>query len=341
MFKKRNASLLLYVLCMIVFLSSLMVFVFQYTAAQLKIKASASMLRELRSDAYNALNVAIAGIEEYRFLDKGIFSLDQGFANILSDRNFELPSGNTIEISIEDETGKLPLIAMSSEMLVAFFVTMGVDENTSQTLTDCLLDWTDSDPFMRIKGAEDNEYSDGVPKPPNRPMRDFSELRWIKNFDKYFFEEDGTPNENYKIFVENISLEEYESVNINSTTEFVLRTICEHKKERYDERTLDVIKGIGVSVEEGVTWLKSFAELTNRGITIPTTMGAFESSFLRINIKVTRGIASYHLSALYGQIPRSSNSSVSTTRQRGQGAGNVQSSGAEVLRISEYTVNCY
>jgi len=341
MFKRRKASLLLYVLCMIVFLSAIMVSVFQYASAQLKIKSSASMLGELRADAYNALNVAIAGIEEYKFIDGGLYSIDQGFGNLLSDRNFELPSGNTIEITVEDESGKIPLVNMSEEMLIAFFVTMNFDENTAQTLTDCLLDWTDADSGVRLKGAEDEEYAPGLPNPPNRNLRDYSELRWIKNFDKYFFNEDASPNEFYKIFVENISLEEYQFININSANEFTLKTVYECNKERYDERTLDAIKGIGVNVEDGITWLKSFTDLSNRGVNMPTKACACEIALLRINIKVTRGIAIYHLSAMYGVMPNASNATTTTTRQRGRGAGAGQTSGAQVLRISEYTVNCY
>lgn len=144
-----------------------------------------------------------------------------------------------IEVSVEifDESGKLSLTRTSESRWRLFFEEMGFEENEQRILTDSLLDWMDSDDEARPYGAETEFYSQRDPpyRAANRPLRDFKELRLIQGFDVLFFEENGTPNENFNTFRNAVSLFSVSPVNLNSANRLVLETLAEEQGFDVDE----------------------------------------------------------------------------------------------------------
>jgi hypothetical protein len=58
----------------------------------------------------------------------------------------------------------------------------GLKLQDSQILIDCLLDWVDQDPLMRLNGAETKSY--GIPGYPfNRPFRTIDEMALVRGMD--------------------------------------------------------------------------------------------------------------------------------------------------------------
>ncbi len=347
----KRASLLVYVLGMMALLSAMFVLVFDKVKSSVAPKACDLENAQLRIDAYNALNAAIAVIEEYRYLDGGIFAAEQGWDLPLSENRIEFLSENKVLVSVSDESAKLSLPNANAEILSALFQTMDIPESDAIELADCFMDWVDSDSNPRLKGAETDDYDRNAPKPPNRNIRDFYELRFIKNFDKYFFDENGRENDNYKLFVQNTSLELFEKINVNTASAFIIESFYKKQDKELDASVIDAIKGVGVSVENGITWVRNFSDLQNRGVEFLSNGFACESSLLKISVKVSRGAAFFELCAYYGEEPKSSMSQTSTkrnSRTKGGSSGSRRRSGnsnskvgAKILRISEYSSECY
>ena len=69
-----------------------------------------------------------------------------------------LPEGMRVQLTIEDESGKVDLNSAPAAMLQSLFFEVGLDEDQSLQLTNAILDWRDADEFTRANGAEDLEY---------------------------------------------------------------------------------------------------------------------------------------------------------------------------------------
>ncbi len=88
-----------------------------------------------------------------------------------------LGRGTWCRVTVEDAAGKLDLNRAPREMLLALL--------GSDSLTDALLDWRDSDDAPRQHGAEAEWYrSQGRRGPRNGPLADVGELEFVRGFDR-------------------------------------------------------------------------------------------------------------------------------------------------------------
>ena len=69
-----------------------------------------------------------------------------------------IPEGIRVQLSIEDESGKIDLNSAPAAILQSLFLEVGMNDDQSLALTNAILDWRDSDEFTRALGAEDSEY---------------------------------------------------------------------------------------------------------------------------------------------------------------------------------------
>ena len=69
-----------------------------------------------------------------------------------------LPEGIRVQLSIEDEAGKIDLNSAPAVVIQSLFLEVGLDEDQSLSLTNAILDWRDEDEFTRANGAEDVDY---------------------------------------------------------------------------------------------------------------------------------------------------------------------------------------
>jgi hypothetical protein len=173
------------------------------------------------------------GLAEDRFFlldetDDPAGSLPEGFAEMAV---LELPPGLQGRVRIMDESGKLSLTGTSEERWKHFFEAMGFEESERDILTDSLLDWIDRDDVARPHGAETEFYQQRDPpyRAPNRPLRDWQELRLIQGFESLFFDEEGIPNENFQLFRQSVSLHHRGEVNFNTAPALVLEALGEEQ----------------------------------------------------------------------------------------------------------------
>jgi general secretion pathway protein K len=90
-------------------------------------------------------------------------------------------AGAEIDVSIQDELGKIDLNAASEQTLRALFVAAGASESEAERLTDTLADWRDADDEAHPKGAERAAYEAQGYRygPRNGPLESVAELEQI------------------------------------------------------------------------------------------------------------------------------------------------------------------
>ena len=317
----RRASALAFVLGIVFIASILSVYLIEYSVAELKPRASSAYERSLRMDAYSALNAAVAVLEEYYEIDGGIYAASQGWEYPLADGRVELPRGGEMQVKITDESSKIPLLKLTSEELVSIFEEMQFSTSIAQTLAECILDWSDSDDSARLNGAERDDYDDDEAFPPNRAIRNLSELKYIKNVRDYFFDENGLPNEYYKAFSEIVSAEDFDKVNLNSASPQVLNMLLVIDGKTYDPALYDAIRGKIGSIEDGIVWIKNSTEALNRGASeVPSKHVGCQPALLKIEVTIKRGSGEYYLCGYYAE-----DSEDSSSQSKDKNSSNSQS----------------
>lgn len=66
--------------------------------------------------------------------------------------------GNTLEIAIDDESGKVDINAADATTLQQMFQLAGSDEESARRLAAAIIDWRDPDDLAQAEGAEDADY---------------------------------------------------------------------------------------------------------------------------------------------------------------------------------------
>jgi general secretion pathway protein K len=86
-----------------------------------------------------------------------------------------------IEVSVQNESGKVGLNAASEEGLRGLFQAIGLDDGSSAALAGAIADWRDPDDLRRPDGAEAADYRKaGLPYGPgNRRFIEVGELRQV------------------------------------------------------------------------------------------------------------------------------------------------------------------
>ena len=88
-----------------------------------------------------------------------------------------------IDVEVVGEDGRLNMNALlqreDRDTLFRVFGYWGLDPQQSGSLFDALLDWTDGDDFVRVRGAESRQYNrPGIPF--NRPFRSIEEIALVQ-----------------------------------------------------------------------------------------------------------------------------------------------------------------
>lgn len=213
-----------------------------------------------------------------------------------------LPPGLEARVRLYDESGKLPLTGTTEERWNLFFEEMGFEESEGKKLTESLLDWMDADDEERENGAETSTYAQEDPpyRAPNRPLRDFEELRLVEGFRELFFDESGIPNDNFLTFRRNVSLHHTGPVNLNTASELILETLAEEQGFEADN-VLDFLAGsdLEFGTEDDRILRPGLSEenLPKDGEGDPIAAGP-PIRYLTAEIAVSSGQAVYYLNAV-------------------------------------------
>lgn len=283
---KRDGSVLIAVLAIILLLSFLVTRFMQEAVEDLEYRALFNEPSDARSFAYSMLEVALANVQEVALIDDGkLHAPEQGWSNPINYAGIAIPNGWEVDISITDEGGKLPLNTMNEEMLNRLLEEkLDIDFGTARELSSTLLDWIDTDDSRRLNGAESEDYLSKRPgyKAANGPLQSLGELRYLETWDEEFFDENGYPNELYTQLSQLVSVMNTGAININAAPQEVLEVLA--LQDGFQEETL--FDGLDEP------YLKSTPESVN------AQNGGVEVGLLRVTVRLYRGDSPFTLTAL-------------------------------------------
>jgi hypothetical protein len=299
---RRRGSVLLIVLVTLVFATSALLLFIDKAGTDLIVEIRQADAARLRLEAYSALETSLAVLEDFRESCEGLHSPAEGWANPLEFAGYEPQEGNTVEVTVEDESGKLPLPAVKPEMMVALLKYWGLPQTDAERVADSYFGWARKDYTPTAIGAPTVEDYEATPLPflpPGRSLRSFSELAAIEGVRQAFFDEEtGLPNELYGKFTATFSLYRYDAPNFNGNRlePLVAQEILD---EQQVARVQDYIGGVGAYLTQGPGLFRNGRAVAAVAGIEPTRLGyGYEVKALRITVTVRRELASFRLSVV-------------------------------------------
>ena len=283
---RQSGSVLIAVLGIIFLLSALIVQFMDEAVRELEYRSLFNEPPELRSTAFSVLETSLAVIHEVALINDGkLYAPEQGWGDPLAYADLPLPDGWEVEVSIRDESAKLPINTMEAEALNRLLEeSLDFDFGTARELSSTLLDWIDADDDRRLNGAESNEYLSRDPpyRAANGPLQSLRELRLLEVWDELFFDADGQPNAAFRRLASLVSVLNAQRVNLNSAPRPLIDLLA--LSDGYDgDRIFD-------GLEE--PYLTAPPPAAN------TRLSGVEINLLRVDVTVRRGNIPFTLSAL-------------------------------------------
>ncbi len=288
------------VLVTIVFATAALTIFMERASTDLLIEVKAADADRLRLEAYSALETTLAVLNDFQIVGQGLRSPAEGWEDPLDFANYEPGEGRKIEISFEDESGKLSLPNANASVFVPLFTSWGLSQTDAEKLSDALLGWMKKDHLPTSSSAPTaDDYDRGeLPfEPPARSLRSFGELATIEYARELFFDDAGLPTELYHRFVSTFSLYKFKKTNANAAGEGVLSALNADDPET-QRRIREYLSRQG-EFSAGRGYFKNAQDLSGVvGAESPLSKLDTKISALRIHLHVTEGQSNYRLSVL-------------------------------------------
>jgi hypothetical protein len=293
-----RSSVLVLVLVTMVFTAAALSLFVEKAGNDLLVEVRQADSRRLRQEAFSALEVTLAVLEDFRQADSGLRSTAEGWGDPLAWAGWTPSEGRTVEVTFQDESGKIPLSHIDLPTLTNLFVYWQMVPEDAQKLADAILGWMQQGYIYST--ALNTDYADAeVPyAEPGRPMRSFSELAAVDVAKEAFFDENGLPNANFLRFVNDCSLFTYSQPDVNGANADVMAAVGQYTDSQ-QQHISDYTNGTGQFASQGQQWfqntttLSSVAGLGGNAAPFGTTISA-----LRVIITVHDGKSQYRLSAV-------------------------------------------
>jgi general secretion pathway protein K len=311
---RKKGSITVLVLVFVVMLTFIVVAFLEEATSKIKYYGLFHNRDDLRVDAYSALEVSLAVINQYREIEGALWGPAQGWANPLEQAGFEPAHAASVSVTFEDESAKLGLAGLEYDDLLQLFDVLGFDLPEAEALADGLLDWTDEDDARRLNGFDGDDYEDMDPpyKPANSPIESWDEFRLIQPFNTLFFDESGRPNSLWPAFRNAVSLYYTGKPNINQASGLVLdllgeKGIIDPIALAYYKNGADGIPGteddrLMTSASDNAAWLGFASDLRTTGSEEGQSGGVSgvttEIELLRVKVRAIRGDARFEVEAL-------------------------------------------
>lgn len=293
-----RGSIIVLVLVFVVLLTFIVVAFLEEATAKIKYYGLFHNRDDIRTDAYSAMEITLATINQYREIEGALWGPAQGWGRPLEEFGFTPDNASSVEVSFEDESGKLPLLSMEYPQLLVLFEILGFDLPEREALADGLLDWLDEDDISRLNGFDGEDYERLNPpyKAANGPIESWDEFRLIRPFNTLFFDENGSPLPNWSRFRKAVSLFHEGNVNVNGANSTVLLYLQEtgalNMRSFIDFRN-------GRDGEPGTADDRLLREESNLGAIPEEASGiGMEISLLRVKVTSIRGDARFELEGL-------------------------------------------
>ena len=284
---RQKGSITVLVLVFVVLLTFIVVAFLEEATSKIKYYGLFHNRDELRVDAYSALEISLAVINQYREIEGALWGPAQGWANPLQQAGFKPAHASSVKVSFEDESAKLSLKSLEYDDLLVLFDVMGFDLPEAEALADGLIDWTDEDDARRLNGFDGDDYEDMEPpyKPANSPIVSWDEFRLIQPFNTLFFDETGKPTCDWHAFRKAVSLYHTGEPNLNQASGLVLEYLSE--KGLVDPLSVGFYKNgsDGIPGTEDDRLMKSPSDIATLG---ETGGAGTEIQLLRVKVRAER-----------------------------------------------------
>ncbi len=262
--KKLAGSVLITILGILLLMSFVVIEFLRTATEKIVYKSQISAPDELRCQAYNALNISLATINEIKLIDGGLFSIAaQGWEDPLKYAKISFPKGLKVSVSVRDCCAKFPLLKPEKPWLEALFETLEIP-GTSE-LSKTFMKWV---PKEKGDKDKDEKKDKGEKKPDEKAnengdakalanqsgkkspasasasaeevpfplaLQSYDDLKLIKPFQVSFFDKKGEPTAAFKKFVQVTSLYNQYPVNINSAGKDVRKILAKVEKLKLSE----------------------------------------------------------------------------------------------------------
>lgn len=295
---RRRASVLVIVLVTLLFAASALIAFVEKASDDLIVESREIAGRRLRQEAYSALEVTLAVLEDFRLVNNGLHSPAEGWDDPLGFAGWTPRDGCTAEVTFADESGKLSLPHVDAATLMNLFDAWGISQADAERLTDALLGWMKKDHVPQSTNTIDYEHAPLPYSPPLRSLRSYSELAAIDVVRDFLYEKDGTPNELWQRFTGAFSLFDFKQTNVNGATGDVLSALGQLDPSQ--QRLLnEYLTGTGDRARQGPGFFDTVDQAAGiAGVkALPQGYGT-QISALRINVTIRQGGTIFRLSTV-------------------------------------------
>jgi hypothetical protein len=293
-----RSSVIVLVLISLVFTAAALTLFVEKAGNDLLVEVRQADAMRLRQEAFSALEVTLAVLEDFRQADNGLHSPAEGWSDPLTWAGWTPSEGRTVDISFQDESGKIPLQHADLPTLTTLFENWQMAPLDAGKLADAIIGWMQNGYIYSTALTTDYAQAQIPYAEPGRPLRAFGELAAIDVAKDVFFDENGLPNANYARFENDVSIFTFSQPNINGTNPDVMAAVGQFT-DIQQQHISDYLSGVGQYAQQGRQWfqntstLVAIAGLGGNAAPFGTTISA-----LRIRVTVHDGRSKYQLSAV-------------------------------------------
>ncbi|MEO7414562.1 MAG: hypothetical protein ABIZ81_14515 [Opitutaceae bacterium] len=322
----------------LIFTTFALVAFIEKSMGDLLVEARAAEAGRLRAEAYSALETTLAVLEDFRQVGNGLHSPSEGWSDPLVFAAWAPKEGRTVEVTFEDESGKISLPRADALVLTNLFKAWEMKDSDAERLADALLGWMKRDHVYSTTVSPEYDRANLPYEPPGRSLRSFQELAAIEVARDAFYQ-DGKPNDFWYRFVNAVSLFSFRQSNINGAKPDVLESHGQFDETQRGQLS-DYLTGNGSYKVQGPGWFtdmgtaRAIVGLAGNQAGFGTTISA-----LRVSLVVREGQSIFRLSAVVAPLQNgattvattaTANRSTASTNTPTGAAGQTQPSGTAV-----------
>ena len=296
--RSAPGSVLVIVLVTLLFTSVALVAFIEQASNDLLVESRAANAKRLRQEAYSALEVTLATLQSFSQASNGLHSPAEGWSDPLGFAGWTPREGCTAEVTLVDESGKLPLAHVDATTLVNLFDAWQLAPADAEKLADALLGWMKKD-YVPASGQPTDYDQMSIPyTAPGRSLRSFSELAAIDYARVVFYDDQGRLNDLGRRFEATFSLYNYSQVNLNAASPDALIALG-FTDLTQQQHVSDYLAGTGAYVAQGPRWFNSTGDASAvlGSAALPPLAGA-QIRALRVNITIHEGRSEFRLTAV-------------------------------------------
>ncbi|MCH8474885.1 MAG: general secretion pathway protein GspK [Opitutales bacterium] len=225
----QSGSVLAYVLLMVLLTASALVIFMERAHREIRTEAMYYQRDQVRAEAYSALEIVLAVLEDVVEIDGALRDPAQGWGDPFAYAEWEGSGDATVDFTFRDHTGRLSLVTIEPDVFERLLEFLEFDLGRREDLTDAFFQWTREDFTPRGVGMDPERYAQreiahGV---PSAPLRSYAELWAIEGFAEAFRDETGVPGERFQRFRELTTLAPTGEVNVNSLRPEILQILLD------------------------------------------------------------------------------------------------------------------